>query len=893
MADEGKWEQAVYLMTGWKVPARGTVTSDLQGKAGLNGGSGDDGVDTPWFSVTISNVGKTDATAAAQRLAAQGGNYVLFFAGTGDAGPMENAKSLNLYVAKVTYAWQTGSGVSGTNFHKYANGVASALDQLQASPWKTTGFSFDGLAVTETDSVDLGTFSYRAKSLDRAKVFFEEHQTRLDGWVNAMGRDDAAWQGNAAGVFVNLLDTLRKQYKHYDEQLAPNGFSTQSASVVDGYASKTFQGNGLIEAEHALSTAVKTLRDAWTKWHGDQSGTVTGKAPDGSANTPAGHWNPEDVMRDVLTEIKQWLDTNNAGKVVTHSNTYGTAYGGTDYWYDLMEGFKENVPAYGSLTDPANWAKIGQEAVARWNNGVTAHLDPAADTATTTLSGAWSKLMNTDWDPGYGFEEAPSATLTTTGGGNDGNSDSGFDVSDIANMLNNQNSSVSNALNDIASSTNDALNGVGSSTSDALNDLMSGGSSGSTGTGGGSVGTTDLNSDLNDILGTDGLSGDGTGTDSTGGSGSTTDLGSSPTYTSLLNSALNGTGSSSSGSTKINADGSITVTNPDGSTRTTSPDGTEVTKYPDGSTLTTDPDGRTTLVDADGSTSTQNADGSVTTTYPDGSEVTLDPDGSYTVQNADGGVSDLDLKPGQTVTNPDGSTTSLNSDGSITTKYPDGLVSTLEPDGTYTVDAPGTGGVDTSSLSPDGSGTTVTSGTGLNSSGTSTGTGLNGALDNLLNGTASPTDSLTTATQDGDFLYDDVPYTSSLSGALGGGVSSGAGLTGSSGLNPGALAAASRMGGLNGEMTAAERVRSGYADADAGSGIARTAAARSATTTEQAAARATTSSGMPFMPPGAGAGQGGQATQSEGRNRTTWLSEDEEIWGTDEDTAPAVLGRDD
>ncbi|MFD9430117.1 AAWKG family protein [Streptomyces sp. NPDC060002] len=888
MADEGKWEQAVYLMTGWKVPARGSVTSDLQGKSNRSDGSGDDAVDTPWFSVTISNVGKTDATALAQRLAALGGNYVLFFAGTGDAGPMENARALNLYVAKITYAWQTGSGVSGTNFHKYANGVASALGQLQASPWKTTGFSFDGLAVTETDSVDLGTFSYRAKSLDRAKLFFEEHETRLDGWVSAMGRDNAAWQGNAAGVFVNLLDTLRKQYKHYHEQLAPHGFSSQSASVVDSYVSKTFQGNGLIEAEHGLSAAVKTLRDAWTKWHGDQNGTVTGKAPDGSASTPAGHWNAEDVVRDVLNEIKQWLDTNNAGKVVTHSNTYGTSYGGTEYWYDLVEGFKENVPAYGSLTDPANWAKIGQEAVARWNNGITAHLDPAADTATTTLSGTWSKLMNTDWDPAYGFEQAPSATLTTTGSssssGNDGDSDSTFDVGDIADMLNNQNSSVNNALNDIASSTDDALNGMGSSTNDALNEILSGGSSGSTDSGGGSIGTG-LNSDLNDILGTGGLSGDGTGTDS--GSG----LGTSPTYTSLLNNALNGIGSSGSGTTKINSDGSITVTNPDGGTTTTSPDGTEVTEYPDGSTLTTDPDGRTTLVNADGSTSVQNADGSVTTTYPDGSEATLDPDGSYTVQGANGEVSDLDLKPGQTVTNPDGSTTTLNSDGSITTTYPDGLISTLEPDGTYTVDAPATDGVDTSSLSPDGSGTSTSSGAGLNSSGTSTSTGLNGALDDLLNGTASTTDSLTTATQDGDFLYDDVPYTSSLSGALGGGVSSGDGLTGSSGLNPGALAAASRMGGLNGEMTAAERVRSGYSDTDAAvNGTARASAARSAGTTEQTAARATTSSGMPFLPPGAG--QGGQSTQSEERTRTTWLSEDEEIWGTDEAAAPAVLGRD-
>ena len=49
--------------------------------------------------------------------------------------------------------------------------------------------------------------------------------------------------------------------------------------------------------------------------------------------------------------------------------------------------------------------------------------------------------------------------------------------------------------------------------------------------------------------------------------------------------------------------------------------------------------------------------------------------------------------------------------------------------------------------------------------------------------------------------------------------------------------------------------------------------------------------GFPFMPPmggmGAGAGQ-----QEKERERTTWLAEDEDVWGTDPDVAPAVVGRD-
>ncbi|WAX77829.1 AAWKG family protein [Streptomyces sp. KMM 9044] len=55
-----------------------------------------------------------------------------------------------------------------------------------------------------------------------------------------------------------------------------------------------------------------------------------------------------------------------------------------------------------------------------------------------------------------------------------------------------------------------------------------------------------------------------------------------------------------------------------------------------------------------------------------------------------------------------------------------------------------------------------------------------------------------------------------------------------------------------------------------------------------------TSSSMPFMPPMGGmggAGEGRPQTESGDRERTTWLAEDEDIWGTDEGGAPQALGR--
>ncbi|MFF9140460.1 AAWKG family protein [Streptomyces albogriseolus] len=54
-----------------------------------------------------------------------------------------------------------------------------------------------------------------------------------------------------------------------------------------------------------------------------------------------------------------------------------------------------------------------------------------------------------------------------------------------------------------------------------------------------------------------------------------------------------------------------------------------------------------------------------------------------------------------------------------------------------------------------------------------------------------------------------------------------------------------------------------------------------------------TSSSTPFMPPMGGMGGAGERPQTESgdRERTTWLAEDEDVWGTDEGGAPQALGR--
>ncbi|MFJ3550940.1 AAWKG family protein [Streptomyces sp. NPDC090114] len=76
---------------------------------------------------------------------------------------------------------------------------------------------------------------------------------------------------------------------------------------------------------------------------------------------------------------------------------------------------------------------------------------------------------------------------------------------------------------------------------------------------------------------------------------------------------------------------------------------------------------------------------------------------------------------------------------------------------------------------------------------------------------------------------------------------------------------------------------------------ARTAATTTVDEEHRVAPRSTqTSSSTPFMPPMGGmggAGEGRPQTESGDRERTTWLAEDEDVWGTDEGGAPQALGR--
>ncbi|MFF9754281.1 AAWKG family protein [Streptomyces sp. NPDC014344] len=146
-----------------------------------------------------------------------------------------------------------------------------------------------------------------------------------------------------------------------------------------------------------------------------------------------------------------------------------------------------------------------------------------------------------------------------------------------------------------------------------------------------------------------------------------------------------------------------------------------------------------------------------------------------------------------------------------------------------------------------------------------------------------------------DNLYNQDDLASALGRPAGSDAMAGAGTgTGSGSGSPGMYPPMTRGAGGEGGGSAGERTRNVIEPGVTRSG--RTAGTSAAGDEEhRVVPRGTqTSSSMPFMPPMGGmggAGEGRPQTESGDRERTTWLTEDEDVWGTDEGGAPQALGR--
>ncbi|MGW5902767.1 AAWKG family protein [Streptomyces althioticus] len=263
---------------------------------------------------------------------------------------------------------------------RYMNGPRTALLELRGG--NTGNARFSNLGVAEDAAVDLKSFDATGQSFDFAAQFFRDQGPKIKEWEDALGREDATWKGEAAEVFRSLLTKIRENYDAYIETFD----ETPSTGEGDG-TGKTVYSRALSQARQALENAADKLLDAWITW----------------ANSD--YYDPHRVLRYVLDDLAVWVDANNVAN--TEIKTTYSAYSSSTY-HDPKEGFSQNHPEYGDLTDIANWAKVGDKAVQIWSRGVDEYLVKPARSVQSTLNNTFLDLS------GDFTENVPEPKSTST-----------------------------------------------------------------------------------------------------------------------------------------------------------------------------------------------------------------------------------------------------------------------------------------------------------------------------------------------------------------------------------------------------------------------------------------------------------------------------------------------
>ncbi|GHE24041.1 AAWKG family protein [Streptomyces capillispiralis] len=240
---------------------------------------------------------------------------------------------------------------------QYSYGGGEALNHLLATG-NTRGFSWNDLPVTDADVVDLRSFDMNAEAFDRVAQFFQQRARDLKDWEFDLGKQDASWKGQAAGVFRDLVHALARNYDAYSEQFPASG----SAGSV--------HGNDLRAFRREVQGAAQRLWSSWNTWQ-----LYMG--------------NPLRWLHDVLLEVTDEVWYHNITKVrFKHFHNPRGVGGG--YHYVKSPGFYGGARAFGPLEQKETWKKIGEEAIRRWQKSVKDVLATAGRQALIDIENAFN-----------------------------------------------------------------------------------------------------------------------------------------------------------------------------------------------------------------------------------------------------------------------------------------------------------------------------------------------------------------------------------------------------------------------------------------------------------------------------------------------------------------------
>ncbi|MFF3249321.1 AAWKG family protein [Streptomyces sp. NPDC002870] len=371
------WKDVITAITGYKVPDRNELFSGLMGNDGI-----------PLMKVEISK-SKGDFTRDTQ-WRVENTDYVLpFYQKHGDTAKEYKAritflgtqvdKDGGVYIPEgVREGWTFHSGKhikessnldgswDNTKLHQYAYGAGMALEALLNRREGTSGFSYSGATVLPVDQVNLATFETATQAFDRVARFFHYHGERLNRWEESLGKEDAAWLGQAAGVFRDLLHQINRTYETFSEQLRV----TSGGSV---------QGEHINRARETLRNAGWSLWSAWNIWSGEKEA------------------NPLHILYDNLENIYQHVSINNHGAVMLESGDQTAKDFTTPSEMRPLGFFSEDAiqfggPNYGPLNEMTTWKAIGQGAIDQWTSGLEQRLGSMAREANASIFNVWNNL---------------------------------------------------------------------------------------------------------------------------------------------------------------------------------------------------------------------------------------------------------------------------------------------------------------------------------------------------------------------------------------------------------------------------------------------------------------------------------------------------------------------
>ncbi|HEY5834686.1 AAWKG family protein [Streptomyces sp.] len=654
------WEHIINLMTGWTLPERSAVT----------GAKGDSGI--PWMNVKIHRIGLDDSPT--NSLHDMGATFQFY---TGSGG------SVDMYQADVNY-------VGLDQAKQYWERSEFALWHLVFNNFQTTGlYAPVGGAPTGTNGVDLHDFAKRARSFDAAGDFFAQHTQTLKQWLDALGSEQAAWKGKAAGVFWHLLDDLHNKYENFTAQLRPPGFQPSSASPSTGYQSSTLHGDSLIGAEVALHGGLRQLYQTYENFFWQRGTPISITRANGSGDSQQAPADPRDILNQIMADIAQWIQQYNWSQVTV--TTGGSGYMGnpTAPLWEASASFSSS-PAWGNLQDTSTWSAIANEAVRRWTSNVEANLDTPSHPVVSQLQQSWVRVMDPGWNTKFAFEDTSRRSLDTelqqeiTEVKQKELGDQGKNFQDSLNNFGKNIGDFGKNIGDFGKNMGEFGNNLGKNMGEFGNNI---------GEFGNNLGKnlSEFGSNLGGGPPPPAFTANPSGSNNFGSLGGTHGLpdltGTQGTSFTTNPAGLNNFGGLDGGTHGLPG---LTggIRNPDGSITTTGPGGLPLTTFPNGSTLTTLPGGLTQLTNPNGSVSTRNPDGSVTTTFPNGTKTTVNPDGTVTTTTPDGKTTTSHLSPGEELPNPDGGTSTIGPDGTVTTHFPDGSSFTSNPDGSFTTTNP-------------------------------------------------------------------------------------------------------------------------------------------------------------------------------------------------------------